>query len=61
MLILKRKKDAGVTLLDRETGREIGHVVVAGIENDYAVFLGFDCPGSVTVLRDELLVREGAA
>ena len=58
MLILERRPEQRVTLLEARTGRIIGQILVSEI-SDGAVKLGFDCPNSVSIVRSELAIRQG--
>ena len=58
MLVLKRKPDQRVTLLERRTGKILGQVIVCELTED-TVQLGLCCPDSVTVIRNEVITRQG--
>jgi len=61
MLILELKAGQRVSLVDTKHNEDLGAVKFLGLRatKQNTILLGFECPDSVTVLRDTLLHGEG--
>jgi len=57
MLVLSRTKDESVIL--QQEGRPDIRVTVCRVRHE-RIYLGFDAPDDVTIMREELLDQEGS-
>lgn len=57
MLVLTRKINESVDLIDNRTGQRIGTVIILGMASNDTVRVGFDCPSHVRIERDNIKRR----
>lgn len=57
MLILKLYKDESVEFQNTETGEKIGNIVIGDKSNLEYVYLGFDFPKSITMVRSDAIKK----
>jgi carbon storage regulator CsrA len=59
MLILTRRINESVDLIDKRSGERVGTVTILGSAQNGVFRVGFDCPAHVKIERDNIKRREG--